>query len=594
MHALTVGAMVLAAVAASAAKVEPIWESIDSRPTPSWFTEGKFGIFIHWGTYSVPSWSPKGTYAEWYWHAMQDKKGPTRQFHERVFGKDFPYENFAPMFKAELFNPDQWADVFARSGAKYVVLTSKHHEGFCLWPNAQANESWGRPWNSVDVGPKRDLLGDLSAAVRAKGLKMGFYYSLYEWFNPIYKADFAKFRDQHFFPQFKDVVSRYKPSIIFADGEWDHTSAEWRTPELLAWLFNESGCGDELVINDRWGKDTRGKHGGYYTTEYGGGTDFHAGPGHPWEEDRGIGASFGYNRNEDYDEYRTATDLVRLLIEMVSLGGNLLLDIGPTADGRIPVIMQDRLIEMGKWLQVNGDAIYGTTAGPFGKLGKDRWACTAKPLKLFIHVFGTPEFDGKVDLACLQSKVTKAYLLADKSPVAVTPLERGVALTLSKPLPDPKATVVVLEIEGEPKVDPSIYPSADGVVTLPAAAATIHGKTAKYESAKDKDCIGMWRDPKDSVSWEFTAEAPGRFAVEVTYACPENSSGSTYRITVDKKTMKGKVEPTESWSQFVTKRVGETSIAKPGTYTVSVTPADNAKNQGVMNLRAVVLRPVKK
>ena len=145
----------------------------------------------------------------------------------------------------------------------------------------------------MDVGPHRDLLGDLSKSVRAKGLKMGFYYSLYEWYNPLYKSDFARFRDEHFFPQFKDVVTRYKPSIIFADGEWEHTSEEWHSPELLAWLYNDSGCGDDLVINDRWGKDTRGKHGGYYTTEYGGFTDFKANAEaaqHKWEENRGIGA----------------------------------------------------------------------------------------------------------------------------------------------------------------------------------------------------------------------------------------------------------------------------------------------------------------
>ena len=178
----------------------------------------------------------------------------TVDFHNRVFGPTFSYYQFAPMFKAELFDPDEWAAIFKQSGAKYVALTSKHHEGFCMFQSAEANRDWGQPWNAVDIGPKRDLLGDLSTAVRKAGLKMGFYYSLYEWFNPLWLNDHKLFVDKHLFPQFKDVVTRYKPSIIFGDGEWDMTSAEWRSPELLAWLYNESPVKDDVIVNDRWGK----------------------------------------------------------------------------------------------------------------------------------------------------------------------------------------------------------------------------------------------------------------------------------------------------------------------------------------------------
>ena len=335
---------------------EPDWASLDARPVPAWFDEAKFGIFIHWGVYSVPAWGPKGSYAEWYWDALQNRGGQTWAFHVRNYGERFQYQDFAAQFKAELFDPVQWADLFARSGARYVVLTSKHHEGFCLWPSAQS-----RNWNSVDLGPHRDLCGDLAKAVRARGLKMGFYYSLYEWFHPLYRSDFPRFVRDHFQPQFKDLVMRYKPSLIFADGEWDHTSAEWETPGLLAWLFNQSPCRQEVVINDRWGKETRSRHGGYFTTEYGevgGGKQLTA--GRKWEENRAMGASFGFNRNEALDDYRTSHSLICLLVDAVSKGGNLCLDVGPTADGRIPLLMQQRLADMGDWLRINGEAIYGT------------------------------------------------------------------------------------------------------------------------------------------------------------------------------------------------------------------------------------------
>jgi alpha-L-fucosidase len=334
------------------------------------------------------------------------------------------------------------------------VLTSKHHEGFCLWQNEQANKSWGRPWNSVDIGPKRDLLGDLMKAGRARGLKMGFYYSLYEWYNPVYRRDFNRFRDEHYFPQFKDVVTRYKPSIIFADGEWDHTSTEWKSPELLAWLYNESGCSDDLIVNDRWGKDCRGKHGGYYTTEYGAGF---RGIAQPWEECRGIGASFGFNRNENYDEYRTTSQLIRVLIEMSGQGGNLLLDIGPAGDGTIPVIMQDRLIEMGKWLKVNGDAIYGTTMSPYRKHPFDG-RCTVKDNTLYVLVFNWPA--AGVSLAGLKGTI-----------VGVEPLDKSIrgvkhevkqdgqlqVLTLPRPEnPDPMATAIAVRFNQPPKVDGAV------------------------------------------------------------------------------------------------------------------------------------------
>jgi alpha-L-fucosidase len=347
------------AVPAAVTAYQPQWSSLDKRPTPEWYLDAKFGIFIHWGVYSVPSWGAPKQYAEWYWHNMHDKKpgNPWWEFHQKNYGKDFDYQEFAPMFRAELFEPDQWADLFARSGAKYIVPTSKHHEGFCLWPSEEANRTWGRPWNAAVIGPRRDLLGELGDAVRKRGLKYGFYYSLYEWYNPLWLKDRKAYVSDHMIPQFKDVVTRYKPAIIFSDGEWDMPSSDWKSEELLAWLFNESPCKDEVVVNDRWGKDCRHHHGTYYTTEYGAGLKDDA---HPWEENRGMGFSYGYNRAESIDDYKSGRELILVLCDLVSRGGNFLLDIGPTGDGRIPVIMQQRLVEIGDWLKVNGEAIYGT------------------------------------------------------------------------------------------------------------------------------------------------------------------------------------------------------------------------------------------
>ena len=369
------------------------WESIDQRPTPPWFDEAKFGIFIHWGVYSVPAFAdPQSkigeTYAEWYWNHMQDKNGPTWAFHLLHYGANFKYQDFAGQFKAELFNPEQWADLFQKSWARYVVLTSKHHEGFCLWP---CPASWN--WNSIDVGPHRDLAGDLSKAVTAKGLTMGFYYSLYEWYDPLYLGDLHRYVNEHMIPQMKDLVERYHPSLLWTDGEWDHPSDQWQSTEFLAWLFNDSPVRDRIAVNDRWGKDTRSKHGGFYTSEY---QTFlpegaQLGPAHKWEECQAIGKSFGYNRVEELHDYKSASELIHLLVDVVSRGGNLNLDIGPTADGRVPVIMQERLLEIGAWLKAYGEAIYGTHPWRATSEGKVHYTSKSHTVYAITEMWPGPE-----------------------------------------------------------------------------------------------------------------------------------------------------------------------------------------------------------
>lgn len=388
------------------------WNSLDARPVPTWFTDAKLGIFIHWGVYSVPAWAPVGKdfatyskYSEWYWNRMvtdSSKVGQAfRQFHNKTYGPNFKYQDFAPQFTAELFNPDQWADIFKNAGAQYVVLTSKHHDGFALWPSSNA---WN--WNAVDAGPHRDLAGDLTQAVKAKGLHMGFYYSLYEWFNPLYKTDVNKYVSQHMMPQLKDLVVRYQPDIIWPDGEWEHPSDTWKSQEFLAWLYNESPVKNSVVVNDRWGKETRGKHGGYYTTEYDIVHNEDASKkkfDHPWEECRGIGGSFGYNRNESLADYETSDALIKMLIQKVSRGGNLLLDIGPAADGTIPVIMQQRLADLGAWLKINGEAIYATTSG---QQISGEVACTEKNNDVYVFITAKMDKPVTVNVKRKPSKLT--------------------------------------------------------------------------------------------------------------------------------------------------------------------------------------------
>lgn len=353
---------------AQTAAYTPDWMSLDKRPVPAWFEDAKFGIFIHWGLYSVPAWSPKGTYSEWYKYWLDKKtlfgngdfKGTeVYDYHVKTYGPDFSYADFAPMFKAQDYDAEEWAALFEKAGAKYIVLTTKHHDGFALWPSMEASRDYGRPWNSMETGAKKDLVGEYAEAVRKTGIKVGFYFSCREWNNPLYHPEtMHMFVDRHFYPQLKDLINRYQPDLLWADGP-DHFSDEvWKTKEFLSWLYSASPVKDSVVVNDRWAKYADGKkHGDYYTLEFSSGNAaFHK----PWEECRGMGFSFGYNQNEDLEDYTTPQALVLTLVSTVSKGGNLLLGIGPTANGKIPPIMQERLIQMGEWLKVNGEAIYGT------------------------------------------------------------------------------------------------------------------------------------------------------------------------------------------------------------------------------------------
>ena len=334
------------------AQVQPTWESINERGYPQWFSDAKLGIFIHWGVYSVPAYASLEGYAEWYYRGLMTNDD-RQAFQERLYGKDFKYEDFAPMWKAELWDPNEWAELFKKSGAKYVLLVSKHHDGFCLWPSQYAPG-----WNSVDLGPHRDICGELTDAVRKQGLKMGFYYSLPEWTSPLHRwyvdpdENIGTYVDTHMIPQFKELITKYKPTVLFTDGEWRNSAKQWHATELISWYYNT--VGKDAIVNDRWGD---GQQHGFRTPEYSAGITL---TDRPWAECRGLGRSFGLNRNEPLENYMTSDELIRHFCVLVAAGGGMTLNVGPAADGKIPLLQQERLLELGKWLDINGEAIYGT------------------------------------------------------------------------------------------------------------------------------------------------------------------------------------------------------------------------------------------
>lgn len=339
-------------------RYEPTWDSLDARPLPDWYDDAKIGIFIHWGVFSVPSYGQESAFL---WYDWFNGNELVTKFMQKNYPPNFTYQDFAKDFTAEFYDPAKWADLFNASGAKYVVLTSKHHEGFALWPT-----KYSFSWNAKDVGSNKDLIGELAEAVRNKtDIKFGLYHSLYEWFNPLYLEDkknnfnTTDFITKKTIPELYELINYYKPEVVWSDGDWEASDSYWTSTEFLAWLYNESPVKETVVTNDRWGSGIMCNHGDFYTC-----ADRFS-PGvlqpHKWENCLTIDKiSWGFRRNAVLSEFMTPEELLAELVKTVSCGGNFLVNVAPTKEGIITPIYEERLRQIGSWLEINGEAIYGS------------------------------------------------------------------------------------------------------------------------------------------------------------------------------------------------------------------------------------------
>jgi alpha-L-fucosidase len=360
------------------------WTSLDTRPLPSWYDDAKVGIFIVGGVFSVPSWGEEfgGASGEWFQDYWQlEKRQSYVDFMAQNYPPGFTYADFAASLKYDLFNATQWAELFVKSGAKYTVFLTKHHDGFTLWPSATSFN-----WNSQDVGPRRDVTGEITAATKAAGLHAGVYHSLFEWVNPLFLADQANnFTTRNFVKktmgELHDLVSRYEPDVIWSDGDWPAGDEYWQAPlEFLQWLVNDSPVKDTVVFNDRWGKGDSCKHGSFYSCQD------RYNPGkvqtHKWENAMTLDYhSWGYRRNARAGDYMPLDQLLEQLVSTVAFGGNILINVGPAVDGSIPVIMEERLVSLGAWLSVNGEGVYGQAASLLHGF-QSQCVCVPAPLGL--------------------------------------------------------------------------------------------------------------------------------------------------------------------------------------------------------------------
>jgi len=432
-----VGVFAVAAVVGAAEAYQPTTESLRKHKAPQWFEDAKFGVFIHWGPYAVPAFhewyvefiSPKAQFGFMYggppYTATRDNlpeelfragvREEAYRYHLQNWGPNFAYDDFIPMFKAEKFDPEAWARLFQEAGARYVVLTAKHGDEFALWPTKFTRR------NAMEMGPRRDLAGDLTRAVRKLGLKMGFYHNTtYTFWDPRYPGrDWVQYMNN----SIKELIDMYHPDILWGDvrvgpvrdARGNPLPADyWGSKEVLAYFYNHSSNPEEVVANDRWGLDTDGKIlGDFHTPER---TRMQRISLEKWETCDSLDpTSWGYNRRLPLSQYMTAGELVDYLVDVVSKNGNLLINVGPTAEGVIPAVMQHALRGAGEWLRVNGEAIYGSRPWETHKEGSVRF--TRKGNTLYAIALEWPEEE--LRLTSLAGKsVLKVELLGSTESVA--------------------------------------------------------------------------------------------------------------------------------------------------------------------------------
>jgi alpha-L-fucosidase len=462
---ICVGACLVAALSAAA----PAETKKQHDARMKWWREARFGLFIHWGIYSVPA----GTYdgkqipdiGEW---IMHNAKIPVTR-----------YAAYAKQFNPAKFNPDEWVTLAQAAGMKYIVITSKHHDGFAMFKSAAS------PYNVVDATPfGRDVIAEMAEACRRHGMKLGLYYSqAQDWHQPggaamgghwdrAQDGNMDEYIDRIAVPQVREILSKYGPiSILWWDTPEGMTAA--RAARFLPLLNLQPG----LITNNRLGG---GVDGDLTTPEqFIPATGI---PGKDFEVCMTMNDTWGY---KSYDNnWKSSEDLVRKLIDTASKGGNYLLNVGPTSEGLIPQPSVDRLKGIGRWMQVNKDAIYGTSAGPFPYL---RWGRAArKGSILYLYVFDWPK--SGVLRVPLKNKVTASYLLADpKKVIPVTVEGERISLKLPTAAPDPIASVIALRIEGEPAPVPVPSLSRRG------RASSVFGPGFGSEKAFDGDHETYWR-----------------------------------------------------------------------------------------------------
>jgi alpha-L-fucosidase len=558
--------------------------SPSSPPPPAWWTCARFGLFIHWGVYSVPAgvhrWRRVAGASEWLMHAA---KIPVAE-----------YKEFASALDAANFDADSWVRAAREAGMGYIVIGAKHHDGFALF-DSQVND-----WNAVrGSAARRDLLRPLVEACRRADMPLGFYYSQgQDWVNggavfggpwdPAQLRDFDDYLDQVAIPQIRELLTIYGPEVPAL--LWWDTPAEM-TParaDRIAAAVEELRPG--LLQNDRLGTQTGGGH--FDTPEQRIPANR---PARAWETCMTTNNSWGFNLHDQ--DWKSPALLIRQLAEVVSQGGNYLLNVGPRPDGTIPEPSLAALQEIGKWMQINGCAIGATKAGPFPHR-LDWGFATQRDNHVYLLVEQWPG-DGRLSIPLLNLPA-QARLIADpEAKLHCEAAESGAfTLLLPREAPDHPVSVVELVYDQEPRLGnmpvrprPPIIPQpADGSIHLRAADAEIVGDHLALIAGAIPE-LGCWTSLDSWPLWRCLIHQGGTYRVAVEYAVPEHREGTLAEAEIGDQTLSMVVSGTGGWGEFRTVELGNVQLSAHPELTIRLV-AKNIPVGAVMNLRSVFLTPI--
>ncbi|HTJ11043.1 MAG TPA: alpha-L-fucosidase [Dinghuibacter sp.] len=564
--------------AATAAKTAP---RITANPAPAadthmaWWREARFGMFIHWGVYSVPA----GRYedkevpglGEW---IMHDARIPRAT-----------YQAYAKEFNPVNYDPDAWVRLAKEAGVKYIVITSKHHDGFAMF------ETDASKWNIVDATPYgKDVLKPLAEACRKYGMKLGFYYSqANDWNNPggaaagghwdsTQNGSMDDYIRNVAVPQVREILTQYGD---VAELWWDVPSD--MTPERAAQFTPLLALQPGIVVNNRLGGGVRGD---IETPEqYIPATGI---PGRDWETCMTMNDTWGYKTDDNH--WKSVETLIRNLVDIASKGGNYLLNVGPTSLGEFPQPIIDRLQAIGRWMSVNGEAIYGTQASPFERLDWGR--CTRKGDVLYLHVFHWPA-DGRLLVPGLHNPALSASLLSGGAVLSTHKTADGLVIDVPAAAPDTIATVIKLRIKGSLNVTvppPKPITAANGVFTLHADQASLKAAPGAQppQLEGNPQNIGFWTDEKGYITWLLRFDRPGTYTITADVATP--AAAAAFSIALGGvAALDAQVTRTGSYTLYQVQSLGRLTVSKAGTYTLSVTPRASAWRP--VNLRSLALAP---
>ncbi len=546
-----------------------------------WWRQARFGMFIHWGLIPVLEHGHKGKQAagspEW---GMVNLKVPIVE-----------YKEYAPRFNPVKYDPEAWVLAAKDAGMKYIVFTAKQHDGFALF------DSQVTGWDVVDATPYgKDPVTPLAAACRTYGIKLGFYYSQsHDWvhpgggilfggeWDPAHHGTLDEYLDTIAIPQVKELLTNYGDvAVIWWDTPVGMTKE--RAERFLPLLSLQPG----IISNSRLGG---GYEGDFETPE-----QFvpAKGPDGDWENCMTMNNSWNYITADD--EWKSPETLIRTLVDIVSKGGNFLLDVGPTMEGVFPDPALERLRAIGQWMNVNGESIYGTTATPFTRLPWGRCTKRSDPsgATLYLHVFDWPA-DGKLKLPGLNNQISRACLLATGAPVGTIKESSSTILLVDSAAVDPVDTVIVLRINGRLDIDRTL-PKQDGEgrVVLSVLDADIENRTlntgshARIELVNGYQTVGWWHEPQTTVEWSFVIDHPGVFEVRVQAGTP--APETQLEIQCDAQKTACKVTSTGGYANLSEFTLGTITIDRAGEHRIRIVP-DPAKWKP-MNMGTLRLEPV--